>query len=889
MGKDVQFSSIEGYRLQVEVDEGEFSSRIFPHLPFTCILSCDGAYTSRMRQLTFQIRCVLLLFAGILTSSIHAATTNTLDFGVDPYNLEKGDWIWQMPASQTALGVPNVQGVIDYEVSKGMKWLAVKCGDGGSIWSQFNSDLITRCHNAGLKVFGWQYCYGSNVTGEINVALNALGLGADGLIIDAESQYETDTNPFGHGNAIKFCQALRKQYPNRFIAHAPSPSVHFHPGFPYVDFGMYCDAVMLQAYWGYRAITPAAMVAMMESEYRTNLINKWVGSATNALKPIVPVAQADMPNVTGQEELDFVTLLNNSANPLTPGGYHGVSFWDCQEHTSDQWDAIGVASILPMTTNRPLIQTQPVNRCVDQGSNATFSARAYGAAPLSYQWRFNGVDLAGETGYNLTVANAQATNMGSFSVMVTNLFGAITSRVVQLTVVPPLPPLELAFTDDFETNSAARWNLFQRSGNGTADFTTNWSFNYSTQAFTAALIGYNRTTSNIPVAPNTTGGTRTGLKITVNKDATASASGVSLYPKGMNFGSNCVLRFDAWINYAGGPYGATASGTTEMLTCGLNHLGTQVNWIDINTTTSDGIWFTVDGEGDSGERYVSSYGPGSDFRAYQGNGAAAPTHLSFANSGLAVSGALSEDNIDLFYGNLFSYPNYETPGAPGKRWLQVELSQINKVITWRLNGVVVAQRTNTSSYLSGDVMIGYMDPFSSISNPKEDNYVIIDNVRVYVPARSPIMVAQPTNTIVNVGANASFSVAANGTAPLTYQWRLGDINLPGATGTNLYLTNVQMSQVGNYSVVITNATGSVTSSNAALNVVQMRVSSATLTNGEFELNIAGAPGVYTVLTSTNLVDWLELPVVTNYDGGILFIDRVSETFPQRFYRVSAPK
>src|SRR5262249_15833796 len=162
--------------------------------------------------------------------------------------------------------------------------------------------------------------------------------------------------------------------------------------------------------------------------------------------------------------------------------------------------------------------------------------------------------------------------------------------VAQLTVNLPLPPLQLVFADDFETNSAARWNLFQGSGNNTSDFTTNWVFDYSTQTFNSyGLVGFNPTATNIPVAPGTTGGSRLRLKITVNKnDGTASESGVSLYPKGLTVMSNCVLRFDAWINYNGGP--GDGVGSTEMLTCGLNHSGTRVNWMDVNSTSSDGTW-----------------------------------------------------------------------------------------------------------------------------------------------------------------------------------------------------------------------------------------------------------------------------------------------------------
>jgi hypothetical protein len=135
----------------------------------------------------------------------------------------------------------------------------------------------------------------------------------------------------------------------------------------------------------------------------------------------------------------------------------------------------------------------------------------------------------------------------------------------------------------------------------------------------------------------------------------------------------------------------------------------------------------VDGEGGSSS---------GDYRAYKGNGAASPALLSFANSGMAASGAANDDNGDNFFHSLFPSPAYETAGSPGKHWVQVELSQINGVLTWQMDGVVVAQRTNTTAYTAGDIMIGYMDPYTSIANPAADNFVLFDNVRVLIAAQA---------------------------------------------------------------------------------------------------------------------------------------------------------
>src|ERR1035438_2733989 len=47
-----------------------------------------------------------------------------------------------------------------------------------------------------------------------------------------------------------------------------------------------------------------------------------------------------------------------------------------------------------------------------------------------------------------------------------------------------------------------------------------------------------------------------------------------------------------------------------------------------------------------------------------------------------------------------------------------------------MDGTVVAQRTNSSSFTSGNIMLGLMDVFPSIANPARDCFVIFDNVRV---------------------------------------------------------------------------------------------------------------------------------------------------------------
>ena len=98
----------------------------------------------------------------------------------------------------------------------------------------------------------------------------------------------------------------------------------------------------------------------------------------------------------------------------------------------------------------------------------------------------------------------------------------------------------------------------------------------------------------------------------------------------------------------------------------------------------------------------------------------------------------------------------------------------------------------------------------------------------YVAIVQPLVVTsitqQPQSQTVIIGGTASFSVAVTGTGPFTYQWRKNGTNLSnssnisGATTAAMTLANVQLPDAGNYSVVVTNTNGSVTSTAATLTV-----------------------------------------------------------------------
>jgi hypothetical protein len=87
-----------------------------------------------------------------------------------------------------------------------------------------------------------------------------------------------------------------------------------------------------------------------------------------------------------------------------------------------------------------------------------------------------------------------------------------------------------------------------------------------------------------------------------------------------------------------------------------------------------------------------------------------------------------------------------------------------------------------------------------------------------IPA-PPFVTAQPISQTVSAGSNATLSVFATGLEPLSYQWRKDGIDLPGATAASLVLANVQASDTGNYTVMVSNVAGSAISAAAMLRVV----------------------------------------------------------------------
>lgn len=374
----------------------------------------------------------------------------------------------------------------------------------------------------------------------------------------------------------------------------------------------------------------------------------------------------------------------------------------------------------------PVVMLPPRSQTVGAVTNVTFTAAAIGDVPLGYQWQFNGANIAGATNSALTLSNVATSNAGYYSVVVTNHAGTTNSRAAFLRVRTNSFPV--MFADDFNTNSSANWSLFFGSTNGITDYDVDWAFDYG-----LTPCKFNGQTVLIPPAPNSPDGSTRALRLAVNQnDANAVIAAVSLYPKNRSFSGNFALKFDLWIHYPGGigGTGVGVAGSTQHATFGINHLGTNVNWAAPSASASDGLWFGVDGEG----------GDSKDYRAYAGNLGGTQSDL----VALGTSGLTASNSAATIYQNLFPASRFESTGTPGKNWVEVEVRYTNNVVMWLMDGVVIGQRNNATTFTNGNIMIGLMDVFNSIAAPAADSFVLFDNVRVENLTPQPIRVQSAT-------------------------------------------------------------------------------------------------------------------------------------------------
>lgn len=160
---------------------------------------------------------------------------------------------------------------------------------------------------------------------------------------------------------------------------------------------------------------------------------------------------------------------------------------------------------------------------------------------------------------------------------------------------------------------------------------------------------------------------------------------------------------------------------------------------------------------------------------------------------------------------------------------------------WRFNGSPISSGTNSALVLSNAVpaMAGnYSVVLSNVSATLTSSIASLSVVATQI-VQAPAISSQPVSISVFQGEDSQFTVAATGSAPLSYRWLFDGQAIPNATNNAFTRSNTQPEHVGNYSVVVSNAAGVAVSSNAML----------TLRDSPYMTAVSATPGARAALIS----------------------------------------
>ena len=319
---------------------------------------------------------------------------------------------------------------------------------------------------------------------------------------------------------------------------------------------------------------PAAIT--VNPQGRTNVVGSTVMlsvTATGSL-PILyqwRIGGTNLSNTGNIEGADSWALVLTNAQVANSGSYDVIAR-NAYGVTTSTVAAVSVYVVY----YPPSITNQPTSRTAPTGSNATFTVGASGTAPLAYQWYFNtNTLLSGQTGASLTLSNVQSNDAGSYTVIVTNLYGSATSAVATLTVIPPDMPPSITSSPVNRTITESQNATFTVTAAGTAPLSYQWMY----------------TTTNILA-----NGTSSSFTVTNAQVTDAGAYHVIVTNAfGAATSSVAVLTVNA-STPASAYYWDATSGTTGI----QDGAGTwtNFNWL-LNGSGSDVVWDNVSGPNDA--------------------------------------------------------------------------------------------------------------------------------------------------------------------------------------------------------------------------------------------------------------------------------------------------
>ena len=534
-------------------------------------------------------------------------------------------------------------------------------------------------------------------------------------------------------------------------------------------------------------------------------------------------------------------------------------------------NAVGVTFSTAATLIVPVplaITAQPQAQSVFPYSNVIFAVSVSGSQPMTYQWRWNGTNLLNATNSTLTRASVLPTDAGFYLVVVTNTVSTVTSAPAQLTIWtnPSIVQQPQGRSTPIGTN--VTFNVVAVSS---TPLRYQWYFNT-----TNSLAGATNDTYTVVNVQTTNYGTYT---VSVSDSfgiiwsdpaqmADKLKPTITQQPRPTN--PAMLLGSDLSINLsATGPqpltYSLRKSGNNyiTLIPGDTNCTFTLTNLVFTNSGSYDVVVTNIAGNApNSSKVYLTVMDPLTNRAAWAGSNVT----FSFQAASIAPNSTSSTNNF-LRY-----------------QWWFNQTNLISTVTNLR------ATFTNVQVADEGIYM-------AVLTNA---NGLVATQAATLTILRPPVFTQDPVGQTLLAGATASFTVAATGSAPLTYQWWFNQTNpLPGATAPILTLTNVQPFLSGDYRAVASNAVGVVTSAVAVLtvNLPQPPEFSAVLvTPGvtqPVELHFTGTAGQsYTVYYRADLSagSWAVLAHIPTLASNrtVNVVDGLAVGAGQRFYRIVTP-
>ena len=469
----------------------------------------------------------------------------------------------------------------------------------------------------------------------------------------------------------------------------------------------------------------------------------------------------------------------------------------------------GICAIAPelCVNNPPTIAQQPSNQSVAAGGTANFSLVVSGTSPFSYQWQKNSVNLSngghdsGCTTGTLTITNADSTDAASYSCVVTNAYGSVTSSVATLTLAGSCTTPSL-LNGSFEgpTNApgiGTNWVGYQRAPNPAI---TIWSIQIASPP-SGGGSQYQQIANT-----NSTGGG--GVRQDVTGCVIGATYQIAGWMRGNSASATCTVKVS--------PAASTTWSTASNLTPAQTYSGstwTAFSGTVVATGTSMTIWL-------DGQTTGSGLFKAECFDAVTVTCLSSPTTPP----------------------NLTQQPSAATNCAGTTGSFSVAASGSALTYQWQQNDVDLGDDGHYFGCATATLTITNADS-SDAANYRcrvSNTTGWTNSVEAGLTVRAATTFAQqPSEADVAYGGTTNFTVAATGDGTLTYQWQKNQTNLnngghySGCTTATLTISGVDANDAANYGCVVTGGCGAATSAQAILAVGCSPIP-AVLLNGDFE-------------------------------------------------------